>query len=645
VVLPRIFLLLILSIALGVRADSRRPLYLSFEQRLAVSYILLAAGEKPSIQKTLLEKMAAEFQRQIEAGHRDVEVSSFEEFLAAYRGEWPNSNSLENDIKLISQSEPRGIPHFFSSNAGLDKKIKAFLKDQNSRIIEKYGVLLPAAGAKALNAGDELIEDEFKKVADIGRRLLKKSAKVGPNDGFRMFISFAIGEYFSNLSLKSKKQIISQLLGENLNAGMAENFEIMVLNSGPQFQKLLQVVAREAGLNDELLTIFKRLESRARPVPPAVVAEIIGKEKNNYNFTEYDLKPLGVGTMAQVHKGKLMTEQGERAVVIRLLKPEIEERVEEDDQILQRLAPRIDLMPELRQAGFPKVTPLAEELTETVREELDQNATSARQVRGQVYNQVRGKISIYVPEVFAPQSEESQLLVQEQIRGKPLDQVPEVKKEVVQRLAEVWLEELLFKTGFFHSDLHQGNFLVDKDDTITVNLLDFGMGGELSEKQRQYFILLAVGGDANRAKLIAEGLYGLSKNSGNQIRKDDIEDLVNAKVAKLKAANAVMTPDRWLAWAMNAGLRYSSTIVGVSRGITIIDKLLKDAQIEKSALQLSRELAKKNKWEILQTLRNSESFQLSDYFFIGQRAFARTTNYDRSPLEEMRMCRSILLVK
>ena len=41
--------------------------------------------------------------------------------------------------------------------------------------------------------------------------------------------------------------------------------------------------------------------------------------------------------------------------------------------------------------------------------------------------------------------------------------------------------------GFFHADLHPGNVFFGEDSTIT--LLDFGMVGELSEEERDHFVL------------------------------------------------------------------------------------------------------------------------------------------------------------
>jgi ubiquinone biosynthesis protein len=644
--LSKIILILSLFLYLPVQAAAEKPLYLSFEQRLVFSYLLLAAGEEPEAQDAALKRLAEQLLRRAQAGANIVEVSTFEEFLQIYRGEWPNSNSLANDLKFLETAKLRPLPVFVAKNSALQEKIGVYILESNQRLVEKYGSFFSSKKLSSLEDARELIEREFGKISQLGRQILKKSGMPG-QDGFTTFISFAIGEYFGKLSLQSKKQIISQLFGDNLNAPSVERFEIMVLNSGPQFQKLLQIVAREASLGEDLLEIFKRLESKAMAVPPVVVKKIMRKEKRNYNFISYDPRPLGVGTMAQVHQGKLMTETGERDVVFRFLKPEIENRVAEDHEILQELAPQLDQIPEMRASGFPKITPIVNQLTETVRDELELPATIARQKRGgEVYNRLVDGVKIYVPQVIDAKTDRSALMVQELVKGQPLDKVPSaIKKLAVAKLAEVWLNELLFKSGFFHSDLHQGNFLIDiGSEYSTVNLLDFGMGGELSEKQRQYLILLAVGADANLEKLVSEALLGLAETGDTMI-----EAYVKMKISSLKKQKKTMTPDRWLAWATNTGLSFPSRVVGVSRGITIMDKLLKDSGVEKNVIEISRDLAKKNKWEVLTTLRESESFRFLDYFLVGRQVFKKTFNYDLSAFEELPalvpMCRSVLIAR
>jgi ubiquinone biosynthesis protein len=676
----------------NAQARSSNALYLSFEERVMISYLLLAAGESVEKQNEIIERASNYVLRAQEKGLRTIHVESFDEYLQQLRGEWPNAYTVESNLEIIENSEVRPFTRIISDVPQIQMQIEQYQIRRNEYISSHFhdlksilqtlshllgnpttmtgaaasaALLLPSAQAMFAEKSVDFIRGEFQKISSLGKDLMNRQGQKQQNDAFNIFITFALAEYFQNLSLDSQKQIISQILGEDLQADPIRKFEIMVLNSGPQFQKLLQVVAREASMPEDLLVIFKRLESLTMPVPKQLVEKLIQAETHNFDIQEFDIKPLGVGTMAQVHRGMIQTEKGPRRVVIRFLKPGIENRVAEDHSILQKLAPVLDSKPELAKAGFAKVGPLTEELTQTVMDELDLKGTIERQKLGRkTYNRkihldsLNREMLVRVPQIYDANTEDSKLMVQEMVTGMKLDELqrrhqvdmPNLKKEVTIKLAEVWLGALLFENGFYHSDLHQGNLMVDLGNRILpFNLLDFGMAGQLSPRERQYFLLMAAGGELNNAKMMAEAMYGISSQTRNEVDQKTFTKLMEDKMFDLREKKLVLSPERWIAWALNAGLRFSSDIIGVSRGVTIVDKLLKDADAGVSVLGVSRGLAKKYKWEVLSTLRSSENFRFLDYFMLGRIAVLGGLPTDNAPFEKppvlAPMCRSVILAR
>ncbi|GIL18316.1 MAG: hypothetical protein BroJett040_20670 [Oligoflexia bacterium] len=640
-------------------AQSQTPpeLYLSYEQRLVLSYLLLGAGESQEVKNSVYERMNRQLTKVFNQEVKTKEVQTFEEFLSLYRGEWPNSYSLESDLQLIEKSAVRPQCHIQSRDQVLNQRIEKFIEDQNQRLSEKYQNLnldlnqellmkmaLPLltsdearrqAAMEAFSKTENLMAQEFEKIKTIADQVsIHSSAASTEKSSIQTFMSLVLTNYFGRVSIKTRKQIMSQFIGENLEADSHQRFEIMVMNAGPQFQKLLQIVAREAGFGPQMLTLFKKLESKVRPIPPALVRDLFESERLIYNWTSYDLKPLGVGTMAQVHVGQLRTQMGKRDVVIRFLKPEIETRVEEDKIILGELAPLIDSNPELRRSGFPRIEPLVEDLTKTVTDELNLKKTIEHQVQGRNFYQkeVQFKgltyitdLHLSVPEVIVV-DKKSVLMVQELVEGKKLDHVyedwveviPDVKKLVIEELARTWLDELAFKSGFFHSDLHQGNFLVDiTADRIKVNILDFGMGGYISKEMQKNFLLLASGVEILNAKMITESLWAMSSRSNNMISKNQLERAVQAKISELNFYDQNLSLDKWASWAINEGLRYPSEFIGVNRGIVILEKLLKDAGSSLTISQLGKRLALLHFRSTLKDLVSTGVVSVRDFAKLG----------------------------
>lgn len=619
-----LLLLLLGSGSLGAQTHSHQsPLYISYEKRVLLTYLLAGAGESEEVQLQLANRIEKTLNRMLKAPPQVRSVKSFAEFIQDYKGPWPNSYSVESDLSLLESQPLRGlvtykaVDRFGAENHKLQKQIEGFLINQNRRLIERTAIsgapmalLLPVAEAilstDTREIKQRLIVQAFKRVTSLSQQQFAQLEKVGEQivssgkltqlkPSLKLFLETVLTKYFIRLDLKSKKQIISRFLGENLTSDPMRRFELMLMSSGPQLQKLLQVIAGNSDVSEDLLKVLKKLESKVTPIPAQIVKKLFESERERYKWIKYNPEPLGTGTMAQVHRGSIQTENGPTEVVIRFLKPEIEQRVTEDSRILGEIAAEMDSSQKFRDAGLPRLKPIVQDTTKNVMDELDLTATIERQKKGaEVYTQTffiqageyKNYLKVHVPKVFEG-GVGSKLMVQELVVGQKSEiemqtykeTIPNLGKAIGEQIAKMWAEEAFFKSGFFHSDLHQGNYLVFvQDEAIHVSILDFGMGGILSKEKQQNLVLAGIGLKLERPEVIAKALWGISLPQINQLSEADLIVKIRQKLERIRRGiEKPMELSDLMAWSMDEGLRFTYEIVSMNRGMMIMDQALKEA--------------------------------------------------------------------
>lgn len=434
--------------------------------------------------------------------------------------------------------------------------------------------------------------------SSIANALQQMQSTTGSDKNEKILIFFVkelFSNYFKNLSLQDKKNIAFQILCEGSSITPQRQFEILVMNSGPQLQKLLQVIAQQKGFPEEIQSLFKKLENQSKPAPEWYVRKILNDAKFDFEILNLELKPLGVGTMAQVHRAKIRTNFGEiKNVVIRFLKPGIKDKVEQDHQILKNIAASIDKNKEFQILGAPKLSPLIDDISNTVRNELFRENTIQLQIKAKSayeksqiidVDSSRYELRFVVPEVIsAPEP----FLVQSMAFGKKIDKAtlewldvaPNLKKSIVESLAQLWVEELLFKSGLYHSDLHQGNFLVQvSEPEIRVSLLDFGMGGIIDNELQKNLIRLGAAIAVQKPSAIAEFLWLLFENTETKSKAEFTKQLNNRFLAQKVSSEAHLNQSvsEWLTWSINEGYVLKYHMVNLNRGLIILERLLKDS--------------------------------------------------------------------
>ncbi len=257
---------------------------------------------------------------------------------------------------------------------------------------------------------------------------------------------------------------------------------------GPAFVKLGQMLSTRPDVLPQayvaaLATLQEQGPEIPRPVVDATIASEFGKPAEML-FATFDWQPIAAASLAQVHRATLSdgTE-----VAVKVQRPDLERLVCRDLDAMEaglrwlyRLSPR-----------RMQRTNLKAFLTEFRRYTLQELDFSQE---GRVIDRFRsnfsGDASIRFPTIYWDHSSQ-RVLTMGWVEGlrlrdavKSLD--AQVKQKLVTHLVDVMLK-MFVSDGLFHADLHPGNIVFHPDGSFT--LLDFGMYGELTDRQRDRFIL------------------------------------------------------------------------------------------------------------------------------------------------------------
>jgi ubiquinone biosynthesis protein len=635
--------LLAFFIATFILPLANAELFLSMEEKYVVNSLLAMAGQSEELQSKKIERLEKVIAQALNSETKVVEVKNFPEFIKSFRGQWPVGIDVAQSLELVERDFVLQKRTYRSSSPRVQRQIDRYLQQHfegmRSYLSPEVFAIVRGDGASKFQlrtAANKVYAEALNRLDGVGTKVVASGLLKVDNKGMQAFLETTFDNYFSRQPEEIKKRIFSSILEGDVESNELAFFKSMILNSGPQFQKLLQIVSREAGLSPEMQSVFKILESSASPVPPQVVKDIFESERKNYDWQGYESRPLGVGTMAQVHRAKMRLADGtKKSVIVRFLKPGIEARVRADQVILEAIAPLIDAHPDYRAAGYPKLSSIVDDLTNTVLAELDIQKTIENQTQGKQaytsksairFGSYKNFVSVMVPGIYRT-NPESKLMVQEMAFGKKLDKaavefadvIPEMKVKVAEHLAAIWLEEVLFKSGFFHSDLHQGNFLVNvRDESIDISILDFGMTGKINQETRYLGMVLGAAIEMQHADSIVETYWNLSLKSQNLISKQVFGDRVRMRLQKIRASNdPVPTLDMWTAWTIDQGLKFSEVFIGLNRGLVIIESMLKEAGSKHDITYFAKFAALKHPLQVNAAFKNDKYIHIKDLLHLG----------------------------
>jgi ubiquinone biosynthesis protein len=255
---------------------------------------------------------------------------------------------------------------------------------------------------------------------------------------------------------------------------------------GPSFIKLGQLMAtREDILEPELIRELKFLQNKVKGIPFEVAQKVIEdnlQKKIEDVFQEIESVPIGTASIGVVYKARLHNGQ---KVVVKVRRPGIAKKILTDFEILLFIIQKVEsASSDIKFLGLSK---MISDFFKSTHQELNFliEAQNCERLRKNLELIDKDKYLV-VPKVYKEYCT-SELLVLEFLEGKPfnefhsMDELGSDMVEKLERSIELFTHTLL-ADGFFHADLHGGNFFVLNDRRI--GIIDFGLMGTLSKKNR-----------------------------------------------------------------------------------------------------------------------------------------------------------------
>ena len=262
---------------------------------------------------------------------------------------------------------------------------------------------------------------------------------------------------------------------------------------GPSYVKLGQFLATRPDIvSARVAGELERLQDRVAPLPREVAVKRIEAAFGaplNETFAEFG-ESVAAASIAQVHKARV----GDGFVAVKILRPGVERRFARDLKDMffaARLAER--MVPDAKRL---RPVQIVETLARSVRMELDFRLEAA--AAAEYAENLKDDGDFRAPAIDWDRTTR-EVLTMEWIDGLSLSDPAALAAQGLDlpALGRKFIQSFLthaLRDGFFHADMHQGNFLVDADGRIVA--LDFGIMGRLGRPERRF---------------LAEILYGFIK--------------------------------------------------------------------------------------------------------------------------------------
>jgi ubiquinone biosynthesis protein len=264
---------------------------------------------------------------------------------------------------------------------------------------------------------------------------------------------------------------------------------------GPSYVKLGQFLATRPDIvSAEVALELERLQDRVAPLPREIAVQRIEaafQAPLSSVFVEFG-EPVAAASIAQVHRAKVIDSDGaERVVAVKVLRPGVERRLQSDlaDMFFAaRLAE--DWLPDAKRLRPVQVV---ETLARSVRMEMDFRLEAA--AADEYGENLARDADFRAPKIDWDRTTR-EVLTMEWIDGAALSDFARLQASgfdlprLGQKLIQSFLTHAL-RDGFFHADMHQGNFLVDAEGRIVA--LDFGIMGRLGRAERRFLAEILYG--------------------------------------------------------------------------------------------------------------------------------------------------------
>ncbi len=283
---------------------------------------------------------------------------------------------------------------------------------------------------------------------------------------------------------------------------------VRLARSCPVLHKLGQTLARDRNLPAELRSGLQRLESFSPSVPMKTIAKVLHEELGPLSLLGVTLLPHALAEASVAVIAPFRFSNGVEGV-FKVLKPGIEERMEVELGLLERVGSFLDCRcNELRLPRLDyrdKFERVREKLLNEVRFDIERhNLALARRF-------YRGDSRVVVPALFDFST--PRVTAMERVQGQKVTEAGGrvTKKEMARLVIEALIARPIFSRegrAVFHGDPHAGNLMGMQAGGLAV--LDWSLAGFLAERERESMVQIILGGLGFSPERVIDGIQGLS---------------------------------------------------------------------------------------------------------------------------------------
>ena len=263
---------------------------------------------------------------------------------------------------------------------------------------------------------------------------------------------------------------------------------------GPSYVKFGQFLATRPDIvGVAAARDLERLQDRMPPFPRAEAVRMIeialGRPIDQL-FLEFS-EPIAAASIAQVHKARIRTQEGEETVAVKVVRPGVREGFARDLQAMRAAARLFErLVPDARRL---KPMEIVETLARSVAVEMDLRLEAA--AVSELAENTRDDPDFRVPKPEWDLTARD-VLTTTWIDGIRLNDLAAIEAAGFDRvaLARAVIQSFLrhaIRDGFFHADMHPGNLFVDAAGRLVA--VDFGIMGRLGMKERRFLAEILLG--------------------------------------------------------------------------------------------------------------------------------------------------------
>jgi ubiquinone biosynthesis protein len=263
---------------------------------------------------------------------------------------------------------------------------------------------------------------------------------------------------------------------------------------GPSYVKFGQFLATRPDIvGVAAARDLERLQDRMLPFPQAdavrTVEMALGRPIDSI-FLEFS-EPVAAASIAQVHKARIRTPDGEEVVAVKIVRPGVREQFARDLQDMRAAAKAFErFVPEARRLRAQEVV---ETLARSVSIEMDLRLEAA--ALSELGENTKDDPDFRVPRPEWDLTARDVLTIEwiDGIRLSDLDAIDAAghnRTALARAVIQTFLRHAI-RDGFFHADMHPGNLFVDAEGRLVA--VDFGIMGRLGVKERRFLAEILLG--------------------------------------------------------------------------------------------------------------------------------------------------------